>query len=164
MNQVNFDSQGIAEQRKVCEAATGKAWTWYGDALLTTEGEKTVIAKHVDADFRISVACRNSDKVFIAASRTAYPAALNEIERLQQFEAESAALRVQVASLTRERDAAVKDLRKDCTTCAFPFIPYVKHSQCVGCTVMPMFCKPTHDGWQWRGPCAENAPEGNTDG
>lgn len=93
---VTFDPQGIAEQQKVCEAATPEPWEVqrlgryedHDECQIDLPDDDIELAKYENADF-------------IALSRTAYPAALTEILRLQT---EAAALRKQVASMQAERD------------------------------------------------------------
>jgi len=71
------------------------------------------------------------------------PAALDALE----------AAYAEITRLTAERDAAVEDMSRisECRTC--------KNAARNGGRRFP--CGPCK--WQWRGPCAENAPEGNPD-
>jgi len=105
-----FDSAGIAAQRAVCDAATVAPWSWGGD-VLTSHWTNVISVYDNEGGASFSLEIDETDRTFIALSRTAYPAALTEIERLLPFEAEAAALRAQVASLTRERDADKETIR-----------------------------------------------------
>ena len=80
----DFTPQGIAEQMAVCEAATPGPWRWENNLLLTTHKTHLVLKPFYDEDRgAINTVCDSLDKKFIAATRTAYPAALAEILRLQ---------------------------------------------------------------------------------
>lgn len=70
-------------------------------------------------------------------------------ERLEALGREVEELRDRIGELVSERDEAISDLRKDCTTCR-----YKGHSglsepcrNCQGCGYI---------SWVWRGPCDEN--------
>ncbi len=60
-----------------------------------------------------------------------------------------------IARLTAERDAAVRDMRimRTCQNCKHKPVDYsFIHGACKNCD--------DEDKWQWRGSCAENAPDG----
>lgn len=86
MEQKRFDPQGIAEQRKVCEAATPGHW------YVSNRGYSV-----------------STDVEFIALSRVAYPAALDALEASMQRETEKDAT---IARLAAERDAESEQIQE----------------------------------------------------
>lgn len=127
----------IAEMRKVCEAATPGPWNAsdYASVLAFTDAE-------------VCQRANDNDMAFIAAARTALPAALDALEAAQK----------EIARLTAERDAAVHDLNFDCNTCknngVFPI------EQCEKCGTTDDETNGLISYYEWRGLCAENATEG----
>lgn len=100
-----------------------------------------------------------ADIKFISAARTAFPAVLKELDSSMQREsekdAEIAALKQQLAGVMRERDAAIRDIvfvhGDDCSAC--------KHKRSQGC-VERLKMVSMDECFEWRGLCAENAPDG----
>ena len=98
---MEINQEWIAQQRALCNAATPGPWEskHYGryedhdECCIALPDDSIEPSKYENADF-------------IAAARTALPAALDEIERLA---ADNAALRSRVDSLARERDALQSD-------------------------------------------------------
>jgi hypothetical protein len=81
------------------------------------------------------------DAEFIAHARTDLPDALDEIARLT----------ADLAAMTAERDAAVRDMRimRTCQICKHKPEGYLSlHGACDYCD--------DEDNWEWRGPVAEN--------
>jgi hypothetical protein len=99
---MEINKEWIAEQRAVCEAATPGPWEVlkfgryedHDECQIDLPDDDIELAKYENAEF-------------IAAARTALPAALDALEASMQREAEKDAT---IARLTSERDAAVKDL------------------------------------------------------
>jgi len=113
-----------------------------------------------------AIQCANS--TFIVNARTYWPAALDALEAAQKenehlkanlAHAEQARdtateslaqAQAEIATLKRERDAAVRDVKlHPCTSCVYNNKP-----ECNPYSIA------TGDCHEWRGPCDENAPDG----
>ena len=75
-------------------------------------------------------------------------------------------LEQRLAQAERERDAAVADLKKDCSTCKNEEIQGTcnRPNGCAGCSNTDCPCSlgdSVNDCWQWRGICEENSKEEN---
>lgn len=57
----------------------------------------------------------------------------------------------------RERDCALADVLKNCETCKHSYMNNPDVSICAHVE----YCSPSHDKWEWRGPCPENTKEGS---
>lgn len=128
----------IEEQRALCEAATPGPWNAsdYASVLAFTDAE-------------VCQRANDNDMAFMATARTALPAALDALEAAYS----------EIARLTAERDAAVKDLQGmsdaagTCFGCAYSIDNHCRHPE------LGKLCGEYHK-YTWRGLCAENAPTG----
>lgn len=82
----DWTKERIAEARRICEAATPGPWEWDLDGDLVARGGVKVVYEDVSVSeyneiVAASIEANILDQSFIAHARTAYPAALDEIER-----------------------------------------------------------------------------------
>ena len=142
MDNKQVKAEWIAQQREVCNAATPGPWEskHYGryedhdECCIALTDDSIEPSKYENADF-------------IAAARTALPAALDALESSMQREAEKDAT---IIRLTAERDAAIMDVAYgNCATCKRSSDNCYPADVCDVCA-----------GYQWRGVCSENAPTG----
>lgn len=78
---MEINQEWIDQQRAVCNAATVAPWSWNGD-VLTSHWTNVISVFDNDGGASFTLEIDESDRAFIAISRTALPAALDEIERL----------------------------------------------------------------------------------
>lgn len=78
---MEINQEWIDQQRAVCNAATVAPWSWNGDTL-TSHWTDVISVFDNEGGASFSLEIDESDRAFIAISRTALPAALDEIERL----------------------------------------------------------------------------------
>lgn len=64
-------------------------------------------------------------------------------------------LEAELAAVKRERDAAVKDIKKGCTTCKWHEVTFNGCSPDHDCT-HDYVCDGLYSAWEWRGVCSEN--------
>ena len=75
-------NEEIKKAREICDKATEGPWEQHDDYwIIGTNGDFIGKAKDIDDDLAVTVRKENAE--FIAFARTALPAALDEIERLQ---------------------------------------------------------------------------------
>ena len=116
---MEITKEWIDQQRAVCNAATVAPWSWNGD-VLTSHWTNVISVFDNEGGASFTLEIDESDRAFIAISRTALPAALDALEASMQREAEKDTT---IARLTAERDAAARDLKwlsneyKFCVTC-----------------------------------------------
>ena len=133
-----FDAAGIAAQRAVCEAATVASW---GGDVLTSHWTNVISVFDNEGGASFSLEIDESDRAFIAAARTALPAALDALE----------AAYAEIARMTAERDAAISDAAYGkCATCKRAHDACYCDDDCDMCA-----------DYQWRGMCSKNVTEGS---
>lgn len=186
MDQQEINQQWIDQQRAICNAATPGMWEVdldggmgipfrtiqeaasegvdlciYSSTAKNSDGEPCYVAQ-TDYDTISRRKEENpenmermiADTIFISDARTALPAALDALEASMQREAEKDA---EIERLTAELDAAISDCSGYCATCGFFGDCAINdHND----TSPPTWFHGDCDDWEWRGLCADNAPEG----
>lgn len=183
---MEINQEWIDQQRALCEAATRGPWKSSdvrldGMPVVFCENRRIFDAVVKDGQSAVDADFIASARTALPAALDALEAAYAEIASLKaevraakdvtqtasdecsegcntitQLQSEKWELQEEVARLTAERDAAVKDmwLMRTCQNCKYKPVDYPSiHGACKGCD--------DEDKWKWRGLCAENAQEGN---
>lgn len=142
-----MEQKRLDEIRERCDRATKGSWS----GAFPRNGHRFQVLDELGLAVCHARSIANTD--FIAHARTDVPDLLDEVARLT---ADLAAMTAERDAMRERAEAAIEDLRQDCTTC--------KHKGRSGLSAPCLNCQGCgYSNWEWRGPVAENRRAADAD-